>query len=321
MARLRRSGQGRGVQGANNVARHNIAPLFCYGAVMSDNRPRSGNRNSSLVAPLILGGVLVAVFGAVLLSPPRRPPVPSPVVAVAVAPPAIAPAKVEAPPVLTRNELVQTANSVAMAFADGVPLPTETSPLVGRRFRLALPFGCDGAGGAAIAGPASAQIDPLTRNIKLAARPIDLTSLPLVQRLPEAKTIESVEGFWIPRPWSQLETCPPPRQTPVPATETPPAAQTLGLAQYFEVGGSRTDRRAGRPYELTRKLDRADSAGAERSYALVLEGRIVGYEDGRALRCWSESPDHRPVCLYAVRFDRVAFEDPSDGQVLADWSQ
>jgi hypothetical protein len=282
---------------------------------MSENRPRSGSRNSSLVAPLILGGVLVAVFAAVVLSPPRKPPPPPP----AAAPAAITPAKVEAPPVLTRSELVQTANSVATAFADGVPLATEASPLLGRRFRLAIPFGCGGA--TAVAGPGAAQFDPVTASVKLSARPIDLTSLPLVQGLPDAKKIEAVEGFWIPRPWSHLDTCPPPRQTPVPAIETPPAAQTLGLAQYFETGGSRTERRGDHPYELTRKFDRTDAPAADRSYSLVLEGRIVGYDDGRALRCWSESADHRPVCLYAVRFDRVAFEDPVNGQVLAEWRQ
>lgn len=289
---------------------------------MSDNRPRFGNRNSYLLAPLILGGVLVAVLGAVLLSHPQPKPAPAPNPAVATTPPPPPPkAEAEAPPVLTRNELVQTANSVAMAFADGAPLATETSPLLGRQFRLSIPFGCGGAGAAALAAPATAQFDPASQSVKLTARPINLTSLPLVQSLQNAKDIEAVEGFWIPRPWSRLETCPPQRATAVPAIETPPAAQTLGLAQYFEVGGARTDRRGDHPYEITRKLETSDKAGLGRSYALVLEGRVVGYDDGRALRCWSESADHRPVCLYAVRFDRVAFEDSADGQVLAEWRQ
>lgn len=284
---------------------------------MSDKRPRSGNRNPYLVAPLILGGVLVAVFGAVLLSPHGKPTAPTP--APAAAPPAAPPAKIEPPPLLTRNELIQTANAIATSFADAIPLAAETSPLLGRHFRLSIPFGCDGPGQSGVAAPATAQYDPTTRSVKLMARPIDLTPLPLVQGLPKAKAIEAVEGFWIPRPWSHLETCPPPRNTPVPATETPPAAQTLGLAQFFNADDSRTDRRGGHPYELTRKLDRPDDSGLGHPYVLVLEGRIVGYDDGRALRCWSESADHRPVCLYAVRFDRVAFEDPAGGEVLAEW--
>jgi hypothetical protein len=283
---------------------------------MTDDRPRSPIR-TGLVAPLILGAVLLAVLGATLLfrAPKAPPPAPPP------RPAPISQPVPEASPVLTRTELIQTANAVATSFADKVDLPTDRSPLLGRPFRIALAFGCNGAGPGAVAAPATAQYDPATHVLKLRANPIDLTALPLVQTLDNAGKIEAVEGFWIPRPWSHLETCPPRRQTPTPATETPPAAQTLGLAQYFEAGQPRTARRGDHAYEVARRIDDPDADPLAHPYSLILEGRIVGYADGRALRCWSESADHRPLCLYAVALDRVAFKDPAGGEVLGEWRQ
>jgi hypothetical protein len=45
----------------------------------------------------------------------------------------------------------------------------------------------------------------------------------------------------------------------------------------------------------------------------------VSYKDGHPLKCWTEAPDHQPLCIYAVRFDRVAFEDAMTRQLLANW--
>ena len=52
---------------------------------------------------------------------------------------------------------------------------------------------------------------------------------------------------------------------------------------------------------------------------MVMEGRFATYPDGRVARCWSESSEHQPVCLFAVRFGRIAFEAADDGKVLAEW--
>ncbi len=129
-----------------------------------------------------------------------------------------------------------------------------------------------------------------------------------------------MEGFWLPRPWTASDICPPANNAPAPAISTPPSAQTVGLAQIFGPGSSRTQRHAEHPYSVTRKLGPADTNMLNHSYYLILEGAITGYPDGQSLHCWSESPDHHPICIFAVTLDRVAFSDAMTGEILGTWS-
>jgi hypothetical protein len=199
-------------------------------------------------------------------------------------------------------------------------MPTlKRSPLVGRRFTIRIPFGCGGLGVTAPTAQASVELDPATNSLKLTAQPSIWTTLPVLQNLTSTSKIETVEGFWIPRPWITSETCPPVRATPLPATPTPATAQTVGLARMFEKGGPRVLMRGDKPYQTTVKLAKDEAAVLSHTYRLVLEGKLVGYGDGHATHCWSESPDHRPICLYAVAYDRVAFEDANTGATLAEW--
>lgn len=283
---------------------------------MSDHRPAAPRRKLSLIAPLIMAGVLAAILLFALLRRPEAPE-PEPAPPEAVAPPAVV--AVGPPPALTRTELVEAANLAASAFATGAKPPTGKSPLVGRTFSLDIPFGCNGPRRGADGAQAFAEYDIDKGSLRLVARPVDLSTLPLVKELPEAATVEAVEGFWAPRPWAASEACPPRRKSELPATPTPPAAQTLGFVQLFDAGSSRLQQRGSRPYEFVRKVDKADTAILSHSYRLRLEGRLVGFQDGRASHCWSESPDHRPICLYAVAYDRVAFIDGDTGATLSEW--
>ncbi|MBL8771190.1 MAG: hypothetical protein JNK30_07385, partial [Phenylobacterium sp.] len=52
---------------------------------------------------------------------------------------------------------------------------------------------------------------------------------------------------------------------------------------------------------------------------LVLEGRVAAWPDGKPVRCWSESADHRPICLVAVDLQKVTLLDPVSGESLAEW--
>lgn len=288
---------------------------------MPNNSPRPPGRKRALIAPLIIFLVLAAlVLGALLMhqAKPRTPaaaPPPGP------APAAAPPDTFATAPPLTRADLVQNANAAAAAYASGAKPILDRSPLIGRRFVVRIPFGCGGPGAAPPSAQADVQLDAETGSLKLAARPAIWTSLPQLQDLPFADKIETVEGFWIPRPWVTTEACPPTRDTPLPATPTPVAAQTVGLARIFEKGGSRTLMRGDRPYQATVKLPKDDAALIGHTYRLVLEGRLVGFRDGRATRCWSESADHRPICLYAVEYDRVAIEDAVSGAVLGEWRE
>lgn len=292
---------------------------------MADNRPGSPDRKLSWIPPLTIAGVIAAIaMGAFFLTATGRASRPAPAVP-APAPPLPTPvplAKIVElpPPPLTRTELIQNAAATAAAFALGSQPPAGKSPLVGRSFELRIPFGCDGPGHEAAAGLAYLELDPKTSSLKLVARPANWTSLPAAQGLGGTKAIESIEGFWLPRPWMNSQDCPPHRDLALPATPTPPAAQTIGLAQIFEAGGSRVLARGDRPYVAVIKPDRSDAPNLTQSYRLVLEGRLLGFDNGRAVRCWSESDDHRPVCLYAVAFDRVAFEDADTSETVAEWT-
>jgi hypothetical protein len=288
---------------------------------MSDNRSSLPVRKSALIAPLIIAAVVALLFFGVFVmrdAPDERGPPPQTAVEPAPPPPMLTP-QARAP--LTRSEFIARASEAAGAYAAGTPLPDTKDPINGRRFSLRIPFGCRGPQTGAGVNQAYYEYDPVKKTMRLVARPGTWTTLPLMQDLSGSEEIEAVEGFWIPRPWSPSEACPPNRDGSIPVTPTPAATQTLGLARIFEKDGSRILRRDGRAYEFVRKMDEGDDARLAHSYRLVLEGRVEGYSEGRAVRCWAESADHRPVCLYAVAFDRVAFEDADSGAMLAEWRE
>jgi len=284
---------------------------------MPEHRPSPPDRKLTLVAPLALVAIVIvlAVVGY-LMSRSRPAPAGTPRAA---APPTVAALPRPEPP-LNRAELVTAANTAAADYASGGAPPPASAAMVGRRFSIRIPFGCEGPRVVASSAQASVEYDAARKTVTLAAQPAILTTLPLIQQLKDASKVEDAEGFWIPRPWSLSEACPPRRDIPAPATPTPPAAPTLGLVQLFEAGGSRVLRRDGRPYQHVRKVDQQEPTLLSHTYSLLLEGRIVGYGDGQAIHCWAESPDHRPLCLYAVAFDHVAFEDAESGKVLAEWA-
>lgn len=288
---------------------------------MPNNKLRFIDRKRTLIAPVVLGGLVVILLVAALLWKSRTPaPVPAP------EPPAAAPAAKVAPtaiplppPPLGRRDIADAARLAAAAYAARAPRdPKANTDLIGRHFALRIPFGCDGPQVSAGSSQAYFEFDPMKGTSKLVARPSDWMALPAIPQATGEKMVEDVEGFWLPRPWSFAETCPPRRDAPAPAAPTPVAAQSVGLARVFEKDGSRLLRRDGRAYEFVRKKPADNGPMATTTYRLVLEGRVVGFSDGQAIRCWSETADHRPTCLLGVEFDRVAFEDAS-GQLLSEW--
>lgn len=282
---------------------------------MSDNRPRPPDRKFALVAPIAIGLAAVAVLIMLLLRPAptvKAPAPPTP--ASEPAPPLVAaPPAANAP--LRRADLIEGARTAADAYAaGGVAAPTN---LAGRAFSLRLAFGC--AGPVVDPGVAQAyyQRDVAAGTLRLVARPVILTDLPLIRGAPLPPKTESVEGFWLPRPWLTAEGCPKRRPVAPPATPTPVEAPSLGLAVFHDADGPRAARRGDRPYEVVIKSP-AGEAGAAQNFVLVIEGRLTGFADGAAIHCWSESAEHRPTCLYGAALDRVAFEDDK-GATLAQW--
>lgn len=285
-----------------------------------------------LAAPLALAAVLPFLTWC------QRPPEPA------------APANPPPPPTvvldstLNRAALLAALTESGTALADG---QTRDAALTGRTVSARLPFGC---GGETDAVGEIAGLPRLIRNadggLTLTVTPENLGASALIAATREgaADKWEAVEGFWIARPWSGLDACPAsaaqPAPTPAPSQEKtpaegktvetgadedaapPPAAleRSAGLAAVFETGGSRLGRRQGQAYVHVIRGDKGVVATpAPSGYALRLEGRLTAFADGKAVHCVQKDAESRPVCVAALRLDRLAFEDGATGAVLSEW--
>lgn len=243
----------------------------------------------------------------VAVEAPKVPPVPT------VAAPA---------PLITRADLLDAAARARSTYAAGATAGTEM--LVGRAFALRVPFGCGGAPTTASPqvlqdGQAGWSWGPDRKTIELALRPGDWVKSALIADEGAAPVWEVVEGFWIPHPWLRSETCPTERGDEAEPAQGEPSPQSLGIAGTSDLGGSRVGRRKGRAYVHTirGKTDALPVPPAD-GYRLLLEGRLIAFPDGQAIRCHAEGTQQRPVCIVAARLDKVAFED-SSGATLSEW--
>lgn len=292
-----------------------------------------------LAAPLALAAALPFLTWC------QRPPEPA------------APANPTPPPTvvldstLNRAALLAALTEAGTALADG---QTRNAALTGRTVSVRLPFGCGGETN--VIGKAGG-LPRLARNedgsLTLTVTPEDLSASALVPATREGAVDkwEAVEGFWIARPWSSLDVCPTSAAQPAPAPDpTPSPAQTAdktpaegktleaktvetvasppvvqpersaGLAAVFETGGSRLGRRQGQAYvHVIRGEKGVAPTPAPDGYALRLEGRLTAFADGKAVHCVQKDAESRPVCVAALRLDRLAFEDGATGALLSEW--
>lgn len=287
-----------------------------------------------IAAPIALAAVLPLLASCQKPSEPAAPEAPAP-----------APPTVVLDSTLNRAALLAALTEARTATADGRP---RDAALSGRTVSVRLPFGCEGAGSTEQAQPG---LPTLARgddgSLMLRVLPEDLAASGLVitAGADDAATPspwEAVEGFWIARPWSGLETCRPSEavQTALqPAQEAEaeskskaedvvsPAPQPLvqtertsGLAAVFETGGSRLGRRQGQAYvHVIRGEKGVAPTPAPGGYALRLEGRLTAFADGKAVHCVQKDAESRPVCVAALRLDRLAFEDGATGALLSEW--
>lgn len=221
---------------------------------------------------------------------------------------------------LTRADLLTAANAAADAVAGGRALPAANLKLKDRTFVLRLPFGCSAGQPDDWAGW---TYDSKSEVLKLSARPERWRDEPWVRAVAGDLPFESVEGFWIERPWSSSEGCPSSAQGATALPAEPPATQprqTLGLAQFFAQEAPRTSQRGARPYAFTLKAPALNPAEI-RGFTLTISGRIVGFPDGQPVHCLNEDPALAPRCLIAAEFAEIAFEDPLTGKVIANWNR
>lgn len=269
-------------------------------------------------APVRLSVVALAASGVFLTACQRQEtPAPANPPSVVEAP-AAAPAMT--PPVMDRAQLLQAVDTAASDYAAGRAPDAPT--LAGRRFAIRQAFGCGGA------SPPLAKEEPgdgigrwawgdAHQTISVSLAPGDWMGSPLIAGGPE--TWEVVEGFWLTRPWLRSGECPAVTADPLASGPGAPSPQTVGLAVVFEKDGSRLERRNGREYAFViRGPDKQPLAAPAGGFRLVLEGRLIAFADGRAIRCRAAAPDQRPVCIAAAQVDRVAFEDAS-GAALSEW--
>lgn len=265
--------------------------------------------------------VVLAASGLLLCACDRQGEADPPVDAMPVvqAPVASLPAPVT--PTLDRKALLDGLRRAASIHVSGA-VPQGPDPLVGKTFSMALAFGCRGPEAAVegqTEGLARWSWGPERKSIQLSLTAGDWTDSALITGA-GADGWEAVEGFWIPRPWMEEGGCPAPTTDPLAGGPGAPSPQTVGLAAVFETDGSRLERRNGRAYAFSiRPEGEAETvAPPEAGFRLRLEGRIGSFPGGRAIHCRTAGPDQRPVCIAAVRMDRVAFEDAS-GQTLSEW--
>lgn len=258
---------------------------------------------------LAIGGYVVGRSTAV-------PPEPVPVAEPAAEPPA--PRLPAITPPLGRRDLLAAAAAAADAYAMGRPAAPENAELVGRRFEIRIPFGCYGASPEDGAASLRWNYDAEDKALRISATPEVWTDIPWVRAL-AGEQAEAVEGFWLPRPWSSAESCPTPEARMALPPILPAPQQTVGLAQFFETGGSRVHRRDGKPYRTVEKRE-PEALQATEGFRLVLSGRVEALPDGQPVGCHSAGAELEPVCLVAVEFDRVAIENPLSGEHLAAWN-
>lgn len=273
------------------------------------NAPRRVAVLSTVAAALFLAQCDRDAPAPIDAEPVAADPAPKPVIA--------------APTTLNRADLLAAASTAASAYAAGERLEG-SDPLVGRRFSIRVPFGCNGpqptAAEAAGDGLARWSWGPENETIQLSLTPGDWLNSALITGAAGGSDWEAVEGFWVPRPWLTAEDCSTVRADPLQSGDGSPSPQTVGLAAVFTEDDSRVGRRNGKAYAFTiRPTGETSLTAPSGGYRLVLEGRLASFPDGRAIRCRASNPDQRPVCIAAMKLDRVAFTSADGGVLLSEW--
>lgn len=273
-------------------------------------------RNSRLI---IAGGFIaaIALSGAGFLLGRSTTPRPTPPAQVAATPPVVAPtpAKIEAPSILGRADIIALANRATDAFASGMPLPADVTALTGRRFELALPFGCTGMATEKEDAPLRWRYDAGKETLRIHAAPMSWTADDW--KIADQGTAEiRFEGFWVDRPWSSAERCP---QTYASFTEDQPdikAEHSLAVAEVIAGDDQARDRR---PYNIVTRLA-PQKLAAEQGFRLRLMGRIERLNGNLPIICKQTSNiEQRPICLVGVLLDEVRVENSLTNEALATW--
>ena len=271
------------------------------------DRDANGSRLRNIVAATVIGAALAG--GGYLVgrdSDPPSDPVPIPAVP-SPATPIVPVAPVDI--MLQRADLIRLAAAAADASSGG---PAVEEMFEGERFVIRIAFGC-GTFDSEEERAFNARYTAEDRTLRIKVQLKDWTEIPWVAAELERREADRAEGFWVPRPWTQSETCP--------ADQGDPAnpASSLGIAQVYDSDSSRVGQRRGRPFEATVQLD--EGSDLSKGLRLVLEGRVARWNMGReTVLCRASRAYERPLCLVGAKLDSIAVENAANGSRLADWS-
>ena len=256
-------------------------------------------------------------------------------------------------PPLDRAGLLAAVAKAANATAAGSQLPEEISSLDGRQFEVRIRFGCRGPAKELRDAWLGWAYEPEKRTLRIQAKPTISKEDPLVLKI-AGDAFESVEGFWIPRPWLHQAACPagaavtqaPAAAAPADAasaadeptteqqgrtaavevganqsvaeTEPMPKAPRIGIAQFFSSDDPRTRRRDSRPYSTVKTLPEGAPISSQ-GFNLVLSGRLRALPKRGVIQCIAQNPDTPPECVVSAEFQRVRIERPDSGELIAEW--
>ena len=221
---------------------------------------------------------------------------------------------------LDRAGLLALVTTAADASSNAGPSPTVVTPAAGRRFSIALPFGCTGPLGEGDTAATGWRYDADSGALRLQVASTRWTPQDWFGDSGSAGIV-AVEGFWIPRPWTSAENCPTAAGLATAAGIEPVmlAGQSLAIGQVFRKDAARQDQRDGDPYvAVVRVSPEALHAGS--GFRVRLTGQLTDPGSGGAVRCRQPGgPDQRPICLVAATFDEIGIENAATGETLARW--
>ena len=273
----------------------------------SMDRKANGSPSRNIIAAAV---IVAAGTGAGFLAGRDSVRLPEPIVATRpAAPVAVAvPEPTVAEVTLGRADILRMASLAADAASGEAPV---ADTMDGRRFVIRIPFGCGPT--TAAARDRSATYTVAGETLRVRIQPQDWTALPWVASEVARREAVGAEGFWVPRPWTTAETCPPD------AAEPADPSSSLGIAQLFDADSSRVGQRRGRALEATVQVD-AEEADFSKGFKLVVEGRVAQWPGGReTVLCRAPTAYQRPVCLVGAKLDGISIENAANGERLADW--
>lgn len=240
-------------------------------------------------------------------------------------------------PPIDRAALLAAISQAASATAAGMDYPEALRRLDGRDFEFRIRFGCRGPATRLSQEWLGWSYDAEDRTLRVRARPTISIDEPLVATL-GGEGFESVEGFWIPRPWLLQPVCPAAAAVEAPAespgstdTDEPnpssegeqsdepvPTGPRIGIAQFFTSSDPRTRRRDMRPYEAVKTMPEGSPISSQ-GFDLVLTGRLRALPGRGVIACSATNAQSPPECIVSAIFQRVWIEQPDPRQVIAEW--